>query len=61
MIDKAKEQTNNKFICLDIQNNQAQFHHIITSQLTPDQCKSIQNIISLANRRAAEKGIFLVI
>jgi hypothetical protein len=43
------------FFYLDLQVNEPQFYEMITSQLNPEQCKSIQNYITTANRRAAEK------
>jgi hypothetical protein len=38
-----------------LQTNEPQFYELITTSLTPDQCKLIQNFITTANRRLAEK------
>jgi hypothetical protein len=38
-----------------LQVSEPQFYELVTSTLTPDQCKSIQNFITTANRRLAEK------
>jgi hypothetical protein len=38
-----------------LQSTQPQFYEVITSSLTPDQCKLIQNFITTANRRLSEK------
>ena len=39
-----------------LQTAEPQFYEMITTALTPDQCKLIQNFITTANRRMAEKG-----
>jgi hypothetical protein len=46
------------FFITALQTNQPQFYEMITATLTPDQCKLIQNFITTANRRLAEKGNF---
>merc|ERR1712127_494064 len=38
-----------------IQTNEPQFYELITTSLNPEQCKLIQNFITTANRRVAEK------
>lgn len=38
-----------------LQMNQPDFYSVITSSLTPDQCKAIQQFITTANRRMSEK------
>jgi len=38
-----------------LQTSEPQFYEMITNSLTPDQCKSIQNFITTANRRLSEK------
>jgi hypothetical protein len=38
-----------------LQTSEPQFYEAITSSLTPDQCKAIQNFITTANRRLSEK------
>jgi hypothetical protein len=38
-----------------LQTNEPQFYELITTALTPDQCKLIQNFITTANKRIAEK------
>jgi len=38
-----------------LQTTEPQFYQLITSSLTPDQCKAIQNFITTANRRMSEK------
>jgi hypothetical protein len=38
-----------------LQTNEPQFYEHITTSLTPEQCKSIQNFITLANKRLSEK------
>lgn len=38
-----------------LQTTEPQFYQVITSTLTPEQCKAIQNFITTANRRLSEK------
>ena len=40
----------------DLEASEPQFYGMITTALTPEQCKSIQEFITTANRRLAEKG-----
>lgn len=39
----------------NLQTNEPQFYELITNSLNPEQCKAIQNFITVANRRMAEK------
>ena len=44
------------FFYLALQTSEPQYYGMITAALTPEQCKSIQEFITTANRRLAEKG-----
>jgi hypothetical protein len=44
-----------KNILQNLQTNQAQYYEVLTRNLNQEQIKQIQNIITIANRRAADK------
>lgn len=39
----------------NLQTSEPEFYQVITSSLTPDQCKAVQQFITTANRRVSEK------